>query len=63
MWQQNGLDLPVYPESQMRKKLLAAKDAGAKIVMNSPQWLGKQGGYVKYRKSLQKILKTKQKKK
>ena len=63
MWQNAGLDLPVYPESQMRKRLLAAKDVGAKIVMNSPQWLAKQGGYRKYRKSLEKILKAKQKKK
>ena len=61
MWQQNGLDLPVYPESQMRKKLLDAKAKGAKIVMNSPQWLGKQGGYIKYRKSLEAILKQKKK--
>ena len=63
MWQQNGLDLPVYPESVMRKRLLAAKAKGARIVMNSPQWLGQQGGYVKYRKSLEKILKQKRKKK
>jgi len=63
MWKQNGLDLPLYPESVMRKRLLAAQDAGAKIVMNSPQWLGSQGGYAKYRKSLQKILKAKRKKK
>lgn len=63
MWQEAGLDLPLYPESQMRKRLLAAQDAGAKVVMNSPQWLGKQGGYRKYRKSLEKILKAKRKKK
>jgi len=63
MWQNNGLDLPLYPESHLRKRLLAAQDVGAKIVMNSPQWLGKQGGYVKFRKSLEKILKQKQKKK
>jgi ABC-type Fe3+ transport system substrate-binding protein len=62
MWQQNGLDLPLYPESQMRKMLLGAKAKGAKIVMNSPQWLGKQGGYIKYRKKLEKILKQKKKK-
>jgi ABC-type Fe3+ transport system substrate-binding protein len=59
MWQNCGLDLPVYPESQMRKRLLAAKAKGAKIVMNSPQWLGEQGGYIKFRKKLEKILKTK----
>lgn len=63
MWQQNGLDLPVYPESVMRKRLLAAQAKGAKIIMNSPQWLGNQGGYSKYRKSLEKILKQKKKKK
>ena len=63
MWEKNGLDLPIYPESVMRKRLMAALDAGAKVVMNSPQWLGKQGGYIKYRKSLQKILKQKRKKK
>jgi len=61
MWEKNGLDLPVYPESHMRKKLLAAKDAGAKVVMNSPQWLGSQGGYIEFRKKLQKILKQKKK--
>jgi len=62
MWKNAGLDLPVYPESQMRKKLLAAKAKGAKIVMNSPQWLGAQGGYIKFRKSLEKIVKAKKKK-
>ncbi len=63
MWKENGLDMPLYPESEMRKRLLAAKAKGAKIVMNSPQWLGDQGGYVAYRKSLEKILKQKGKKK
>ncbi len=61
MWKQNGLDMPIYAESQVRKKLLAAKAKGARIVMNSPQWLGSQGGYIKYRKSLEKILKAKKK--
>jgi ABC-type Fe3+ transport system substrate-binding protein len=63
MWQEVGHDLPLYPESVMRKRLLAAQDAGAKVVMNSPQWLGSQGGYIKFRKKLQKILKQKKKKK
>lgn len=63
MWEQGGLDLPLYPESVVRKRLLAAKAKGAKIVMNSPQWLGAQGGYVKFRKSLEKIVKAKRKKK
>ena len=59
MWEQNGLDLPVYPESVMRKRLLAVQAKGGKIVMNSPQWLGKQGGYIKFRKKLEGILKRK----
>ncbi len=62
-WKNTGMDFPLYPESHMRKKLLAAQAGGAKVVMNSPQWLGSQGGYVKYRKKLQKILKAKRKKK
>lgn len=61
MWENVGMDLPLYPESHMRKKLLAQKAKGAKIVMNSPQWLAAQGGYVKTRKALQKILKKKKK--
>ena len=57
MWNNVGMDLHVYPESQTRKKLAAQKAKGAKVVINSPQWLGAQGGYVKTRKALQKILK------
>ena len=61
LWQENGLDLPVYPESEMRKRLLEVKEKGAKIVMNSPQWLSAQGGYITFRKKLEKILQQKKK--
>jgi ABC-type Fe3+ transport system substrate-binding protein len=61
MWDNVGLDLHVYPESHQRKKLVAQMAKGAKAVINSPQWLGAQGGYVKTRKALQKILKKKKK--
>lgn len=57
MWEVNGFDFHLYPESHQRKTLNAARDGGAKVVINSPQWLGSQGGYVKTRKKLQKILK------
>lgn len=57
MWENVGLDLHLYPESHQRKKLVAQIAKGAKAVINSPQWLGSQGGYVKTRKALQKILK------
>ena len=63
LWEKNGLDLPLYPESELRKMLLASKAKGAKIVMNSPQWLGAQGDYVAFRKSLEKIVRAKGKKK
>lgn len=58
MWEKVGLDLHLYPESFQRKSLQAAVARGAKVVVNSPQWLGSQGGYVKTRKKLQKILKS-----
>ncbi len=63
MWNKVGMDFHLYPESNNRKKLLAMEAKGAKVVINSPQWLGSQGGYVKTRKSLQKILKKRWKKK
>ena len=63
MWDKVGMDFHLYPESHMRKKLLAQEALGAKVVINSPQWLGSQGGYVKTRKALQKILKKRWKKK
>lgn len=61
MWEEVGLDFHLYPESHQRRSLNAARDAGAKVVINSPQWLASQGGYVKTRKKLQKILKQKKK--
>ncbi len=57
MWETVGLDFHLYPESHQRRSLNAARDAGAKVVINSPQWLGRQGGYIKTRKKLEKILK------
>lgn len=56
MWERNGLDFHLYPESHQRKTLDAAKAQGAKVVVNSPQWLGSQTTYRKTRKELEKIL-------
>ena len=56
MWEQNGLDFHLYPESNQRKALQVPKDQGAKVVINSPQWLGSQTSYKKTRKGLEKIL-------
>ena len=56
MWDVNGMDFHLYPESHQRKTLEGAKAQGAKVVVNSPQWLGSQTTYRKTRKELEKIL-------
>ena len=56
MWDANGMDFHLYPESHQRKALQVPKDQGAKVVINSPQWLGSQTSYRETRKGLEKIL-------
>jgi iron(III) transport system substrate-binding protein len=59
LWELDGYDLHLYPESHMKKSLDQARAAGAKIAINSPEWLGSFKGYRKNQKALQKILKKK----
>jgi iron(III) transport system substrate-binding protein len=56
MWDIDGLDFHLYPESNQKKKLDAAKAKGAKVVISSPQWLGKNKHYDDTQKELEKIL-------
>lgn len=56
MWDIDGLDFHLYPESNQKKKLDAAKARGAKIVISSPQWLHKNKHYDDTQKELEKIL-------
>ncbi len=56
MWDIDGLDFHVYPESHQRKKLEAVKAKGGKFVVSSPQWLGKNKDYAKTQHELEKIL-------
>ena len=56
MWDIDGLDFHLYPESHQKKKLDAAKAKGAKVVISSPQWLGKNKNYAATQKELEKIL-------
>ena len=56
MWDIDGLDFHLYPESNQKKKLDAAKAKGAKIVISSPQWLNKNKHYDDTQKELEKIL-------
>lgn len=57
MWDINGLDFHLYPESHQKKTLDQARARGAKVVINSPQWLDAAKTYRKTRKELEKILK------
>ncbi|MGE5215581.1 MAG: ABC transporter substrate-binding protein [Chloroflexota bacterium] len=56
MWDIDGLDFHLYPESNQKKKLDAARARGAKVVISSPQWLNKNKGYVATQHELEKIL-------
>ena len=56
MWDIDGLDFHLYPESNQKKKLDAARAKGAKFVVSSPQWLGKNKDYTKTQNELEKIL-------
>jgi ABC-type Fe3+ transport system substrate-binding protein len=56
MWDIDGLDFHLYPESNQKKKLDAAKAKGAKVVISSPQWLNKNKHYDDTQKELEKIL-------
>jgi ABC-type Fe3+ transport system substrate-binding protein len=56
MWDIDGLDFHLYPESNQKKKLDAAKARGAKFVVSSPQWLAKNQHYQATQTELEKIL-------
>jgi len=56
MWDIDGLDFHLYPESNQKKKLDAAKAKGAKVVISSPQWLSKNKNYSATQSELEKIL-------
>ena len=59
MWEVNGFDFHLYPESNERKILNEARARGAKLAVNSPQWLASQKDYRKTRKELEKIMQQK----
>jgi ABC-type Fe3+ transport system substrate-binding protein len=56
MWDIDGLDFHLYPESNQKKKLDAARSRGAKFVVSSPQWLAKNKHYQQTQAELEKIL-------
>jgi ABC-type Fe3+ transport system substrate-binding protein len=56
MWDIDGLDFHLYPESHQKKKIDAARARGAKFVVSTPQWLAKNKDYQKTQAELEKIL-------
>jgi ABC-type Fe3+ transport system substrate-binding protein len=56
MWKHDGMDLYVFPESNMKKETDKVRAAGGKIVVNTPQWLGSLKGYREMQKELEQIL-------
>lgn len=56
MWEVNGFDFHLYPESHERKVLEEARAEGAKVAINSPQWLATFPDYRGTRKELEKLL-------
>lgn len=59
LWEIDGYDFHLYPESRQKKKLDKARAAGAKIAINSPEWLGSFKDYRETQIALQNILKKK----
>ena len=58
MWEANGFDFHLYPESHEKKVLDKARAAGAKVGINAPQWLASYPEYPKVQKELEAILRT-----
>lgn len=59
MWDEDGYDFHLYPGSHVKADLDRARAAGAKVVINSPQWLGSNPGYRKMQREIEGILRKK----
>ena len=56
MWEVGGFDFHLYPESNEKKNIDKVRSAGAKLVVNSPQWLNSLKGLAEMQAELEKIL-------
>jgi len=56
LWKHDGMDLYLYPESNMKKEVEKVRAAGGKVIVNTPQWLNSLKGYQEMQKELEKIL-------
>jgi hypothetical protein len=56
LWKYDGMDLHLYPKSNMKKEVDRVRARGGKVMVNSPQWLDSLKGYQEMQKELEKIL-------
>ena len=56
LWKYDGLDLHIYPESNMKKDVEKVRKSGGKVALNTPQWLASLKDYQETQKELEKIL-------
>ena len=56
LWKHDGLDLHIYPESNMKKDVEKVRKSGGKVALNTQQWLASLKDYQETQKELEKIL-------
>jgi ABC-type Fe3+ transport system substrate-binding protein len=56
LWNLDGMDLHLYPESNTKKEVDQVKAAGGKLAYNSPQWLMSSPGFTETQQELERIL-------
>ena len=56
LWKYDGMDLHLFPGSQVKRELDGLRAAKGKIVINSPEWLASVKDYAKTQKELEAIL-------
>lgn len=56
LWKHDGMDLHLYPESNMKREVERVRARGGKVIVSSPQWLDSLKDYQKMQKELEKIL-------
>jgi iron(III) transport system substrate-binding protein len=56
LWKHDGMDLHLFPGSQVKRELDGLRAAKGKIVVNSPEWLASVKNYAETQKQLEAIL-------
>jgi iron(III) transport system substrate-binding protein len=56
LWKHDGMDLHLFPGSQVKRELDGLRAAKGKIVVNSPEWLASVKNYAETQKELESIL-------